>query len=254
MSRDQVEILSIKQSQRFDDLDRETKRIITILLDNIHANIAADIRHQTEALERLISRREIVVQGSINQAPREVINIDQSNTCDLERHRESKLWATSADIVLNSLSFRSKTERQQGVVEAHRRTFDLIFQRNRHKDVRWDSFVDWLESGDGLYWITGKAGSGKSTLMKYIFNNPKRERYLSTWAGSSTLCTAEFYFWSAGTALQKSEVGLLRSILGTILEFNRAIIADIFPKQWSEAYELSSQGSTLQYVMQRLEG
>lgn len=37
---------------------------------------------------------------------------------------------------------------------------------------RWNDFVAWLEEGDGLYWIAGKAGSGKSTLMKYIASHP----------------------------------------------------------------------------------
>jgi putative ribosome biogenesis GTPase RsgA len=30
-------------------------------------------------------------------------------------------------------------------------------------------FADWLENDGGIYWIAGKAGSGKSTLMKYLW-------------------------------------------------------------------------------------
>ena len=29
-------------------------------------------------------------------------------------------------------------------------------------------FVDWLKQEDGLYWVSGKPGSGKSTLMKFL--------------------------------------------------------------------------------------
>ncbi|KAI0126414.1 hypothetical protein BJ170DRAFT_733728 [Xylariales sp. AK1849] len=35
-------------------------------------------------------------------------------------------------------------------------------------NVHWDNFLHWLESGEHVYWIGGKPGSGKSTLMKYI--------------------------------------------------------------------------------------
>src|ERR1700733_637613 len=31
------------------------------------------------------------------------------------------------------------------------------------------AFVSWLQSGAGIYWISGKPGSGKSTLMKYLY-------------------------------------------------------------------------------------
>lgn len=35
--------------------------------------------------------------------------------------------------------------------------------------MKGDSIAEWLESGSGVYWISGKAGSGKSTLMKHLF-------------------------------------------------------------------------------------
>lgn len=34
--------------------------------------------------------------------------------------------------------------------------------------VFWDSFSDWLRSTEPKYWISGKPGSGKTTLMKYL--------------------------------------------------------------------------------------
>jgi hypothetical protein len=45
-------------------------------------------------------------------------------------------------------------------------------------------FIEWLSSGDGIFHISGKLGSGKSTLMKYLFNHPRTKIELSRWAGT----------------------------------------------------------------------
>ena len=39
---------------------------------------------------------------------------------------------------------------------------------------------DWLLSRHGDYWVSGKAGSGKSTLMKFLCNHEKLERRRET--------------------------------------------------------------------------
>lgn len=66
--------------------------------------------------------------------------------------------------------------------------------------------------GKTAYWLSGKPGSGKSTLMKYMASE-----FLSNMRDHKTagieIVVASFFFWSEGTTLQKSVVGLLRSIL-----------------------------------------
>ncbi len=68
--------------------------------------------------------------------------------------------------------------------------------------------------------ISGKAGSGKSTLMSYICEDPRTIKSLKTWAGTkgSKLITPKFFFWSPGSVMQKSSVGLLRSLLYQIFQ------------------------------------
>lgn len=66
--------------------------------------------------------------------------------------------------------------------------------------------------GDDLYWLNGKPGSGKSTLMKYITEefraHLRRENALT-----SEIVTASYFFWNPGSALQKNLTGFLRSLL-----------------------------------------
>jgi hypothetical protein len=247
LRRDQVEILSIRHSQRFDQLDRETKQVVGALLDDIRKNISDDIRQQTEALAQMFSRRVLVIQDESHVDQRMIVDVDlvgpeirEYYTYRKMREKERRDRRLTSENILNSLHFAAETERLQGVCEAHRQTFEWVYQPAKDQEIHWDSFVHWLKFGDGLYWINGKAGSGKSTLMKYISSNTLTRKYLSNWAGNSKLCAAEFYFWNLGTALQKSQVGLLRSLLHTTLRENPDLIPVAFPRQWAEIYSRRS--------------
>ena len=95
-------------------------------------------------------------------------------------------------------------------------------------------FQTWLRVGKGLFYISGKAGSGKSTLMKFIVDHRKTKELLDEWARSykRQLTTASFFFWNAGAALQKSHEGLLRSLLFQILNQCRDLIPPAMPERW----------------------
>jgi hypothetical protein len=70
--------------------------------------------------------------------------------------------------VLNCLYFGQMTDRQEEVALAHAHTFEWIFRDPAPEHKPWSDFVKWLQYRQGCYWVGGKAGSGKSTLMKYI--------------------------------------------------------------------------------------
>jgi hypothetical protein len=93
-------------------------------------------------------------------------------------------------------------------------------------------FADWLENDGGIYWISGKAGSRKSTLMKYLCGQERTSKILQKWAGSERLVFASYFFWSAGYQMQKSQEGLLRSLLYQVLKECPALIGTALPSWW----------------------
>ena len=125
------------------------------------------------------------------------------------------------DRTLQSLHFNEISDRVERVAAAHEKTFEWIFNPYDPDDKRWDSFTGWLEGPADLYWITGKAGSGKSTLMKYIIGNPQVKSSLSVWSRGLPIITASFFFWNSGTEIQMSQLGLLRSLFHQILTQRR---------------------------------
>ncbi|KAI0813307.1 prion-inhibition and propagation-domain-containing protein [Xylaria sp. FL0064] len=94
----------------------------------------------------------------------------------------------------------------------------------RDADIKWDSLTSWLESDNQVYWISGKAGSGKSTLMKYLSHHHRTAKLLSKWAGTSPLCIGSFFFWNFGTPDQKSLRGFLRAILHQVLDVQHHLL------------------------------
>lgn len=90
--------------------------------------------------------------------------------------------------------------------------------------------------------LPGKPGSGKSTLMKYLFRNERLFARLENWSGDSPGILTGFFLWNCGTNLQKSPVGLLRSLLYETLqdmihgplEEDPVILQKLFSDRWNQ--------------------
>lgn len=144
--------------------------------------------------------------------------------------------------VLRSLNFETRSDRQDNIPEAHKSTFKWVFSDDEPVIALQDErsaegsahFRSWLRSGDGTFWILGKPGAGKSTLMKFITSHKKTVRELRRWSGPKGLVIAKHYFWSIGTAMQKSLKGLLQELLYDILCNCPELIPQVFPDRWQE--------------------
>jgi hypothetical protein len=84
-------------------------------------------------------------------------------------------------------------------------------------------FARWLGGNETLFWISGKAGSGKSSLMSLIQGDKRTAKALAAWANGLHVYTFSFYFWPPGTKMQKSICGLLRSLLYQLANAKPAI-------------------------------
>ncbi|KAI1469462.1 uncharacterized protein F4812DRAFT_423158 [Daldinia caldariorum] len=132
---------------------------------------------------------------------------------------------------ISSLHYDGIYDRELSIADAHEKTFHWIFHPEDNQDHPWDNFRHWLQTDQQLYWITGKAGAGKSTLMKFISQpippgkgshsgegEPRSTEYLLPWAGGKPLIVASFYFWAAGSKVQTSREGLYRTLLRQICQ------------------------------------
>ncbi|OBT53072.1 hypothetical protein VE04_07984, partial [Pseudogymnoascus sp. 24MN13] len=120
---------------------------------------------------------------------------------------------------LESLQFKEMNFRKENIVNADDNTCGWLLEN--------ENYACWIQNTDGLLWIQGKAGAGKSTLMKYIY-----EKIQMPTVSTSSL-KLSFFFHARGTELQKTPLGMFKSLLlqlykgdstartGIIKEFNK---------------------------------
>lgn len=136
--------------------------------------------------------------------------------------------------------------REEAIFKPYQDTFSWIFQKQptvpggKHEPLA-SEFPAWLESGSkSPFWITGKPGSGKSTLMKFIIHSPELEKHLKKWAGHFPLQITSFYAWVAGTKLQNSASGFMRTVLHQCIksssrdsDLDSKLASVVAPRRWA---------------------
>lgn len=147
-----------------------------------------------------------------------------------------------ADAIAGSLMFSNINQREETVPRAYEKTFEWIFGDPQSSELtdpivaHLSPFVPWLESpSSDIYWITGKPGAGKSTMMKYLLQHPLTREKAAAWSNSSgrQLLWGSFFFWNAGSLIQKSQEGLLRALLYQMITQSPDITPGICPRRWA---------------------
>ncbi|KAI1262899.1 prion-inhibition and propagation-domain-containing protein [Xylariaceae sp. FL1019] len=160
----------------------------------------------------------------------------------LSSEAERLLQLKCEEKILRLLWFRVMDDRRDSVKPPHSQTLAWALHDSQHHR-QWDSIPDWLASKSlhRIYWLSGKAGSGKSTLMKYMCTHPLVRTYSEKWAGDHNLLVDSFFFWNLGTPEQKTYSGLWRALLYKILKSEPGLIPILLPNIWQEAYCLGNQ-------------
>lgn len=162
-----------------------------------------------------------------------------SRTGDLVKNVSAAQRMATHDLpqeaILKSLRYAEMDYRQSNIVNPSHSSYGWIFEEagttKRRPSTR---YVQWLREDDGIFWITGKAGSGKSTLMKHIYTDERTHAALRSWANCRKLLTASHYFWYAGSQVEKSYAGLIRSMLYKILFSCPDLIKSVCKSRWHD--------------------
>ncbi|KAJ4110844.1 hypothetical protein NW760_006424 [Fusarium oxysporum] len=161
--------------------------------------------------------------------------------------------ATYQNRILESIKFENMHERDGRVHYPHEKTFNWLVEddetleneatgmsksetldMHEMKSKSREIFMNWLSSSEGIFHISGKLGSGKSTLMKLLCTHGQTRLELEKWAGNRSLLITQFFFWKPGTEMQKSLDGLCRSLLYDILHAFPELIKNVLPNIWKE--------------------
>ncbi|RDW89694.1 hypothetical protein BP6252_01726 [Coleophoma cylindrospora] len=162
----------------------------------------------------------------------------QSNKSNVrDTHESSRTFTVShvGDIssseyqdILDSLYVAEVNLRVHEVEQPFQHTFDWAWtDRNL-------TLQAWLQNKNDNCWIKGKPGSGKSTLMKYLYDESSTypEAQLAMCGSPSTTARwirIGFFFHNRGSYMQKSLEGLLHSIIHQLLTEERRLAEIVQP-------------------------
>lgn len=88
--------------------------------------------------------------------------------------------------------------------------------------LRHEMYTGWASYDKGLLWIKGKPGSGKSTLLGHVLRNVVATSNI----GESDLILS-FFFHGRGAELQRTPLGLFRSLLHQLLSQTPDALQDL---------------------------
>ncbi|KAH6976412.1 hypothetical protein BKA56DRAFT_618326 [Ilyonectria sp. MPI-CAGE-AT-0026] len=226
---------------------RQVKEDLVVVRTTNNAILAersSQFKDTSAKLNKFPSRLQSIPSGGNNTNDPRLDNL----TTQLKRLSLASREHSAVSAILSSIDYSSRPMRQEGIKSAHLETFGWIFEPTVaiENTTSHKALLKWLRGGDGPFWISGRPGSGKSTLMKFIADHARARSALALWAGSKPLAIGRHFFWGAGTLIQRSEEGLLRSILGDIFRNDPCLIAKICPDLWAHHVEDKSMrgGST----------
>ncbi|KAF5591708.1 nacht nucleoside triphosphatase [Fusarium pseudocircinatum] len=265
--------LAIKLVWKKDEIQRLDERLkrsqailiaIMVRISNIyqvqHSRELTALRTESQALGARYSQQLSDMQSSLR-------NIEQGmkyQLCDgpfLDRITNLELMMRQSSLsearlrkeldIIRSLSFKNIHARHDAICDAHHETFGWAFRapsdeqtdmslKQREAQKR---LLNWLESGSGVFWVSGKPGSGKSTFMKFVADHHRTMEALSRWAHPGRAIISSCYFWNSGLEMQKSLVGLLQTLLCDVFKACPQLIESACPSRWSGDVALGERWS-----------
>ncbi|KAJ8130984.1 hypothetical protein O1611_g2643 [Lasiodiplodia mahajangana] len=225
---------SIKQRLRWVVKDREKFRDLIHQLSNLVAKLDAVIPASAGHVETM-TRHDIRMLRNLREVQL-VLEASKSHKTAMALWAQDNIIERCQERVLDRLWFRKIDDRRNNIMDPHAHTFEWALHPPA-PDVTWDDLSGWLRSGSDIYWVSGKAGSGKSTLMKYLYQHEETKALLEEWAKGKSLVVANFFFWHLGAPEQRTLEGLCRALLYYILNSDQTLIPKLLPDMWREAHQ-----------------
>lgn len=207
--------------------------------NSCHPEILADLKNKVGAAQRwwpaqkLMGPSKVPLDDWVLRNKTAFLVCADAIVSELRKQHVAKIRSE----IIASLNYTEMNYRYNAVTRAQARTFDWVFQPYASQDGSNVSFSRWLAEEDpGLdrvYWIRGKPGSGKSTLMRHLCDHHMTRAIANLWSASKTLLVVKCFFWSSGSPMQRSQQGLLRTLLYQMLTACPDFSASICTTQWN---------------------
>jgi hypothetical protein len=159
-------------------------------------------------------------------------SLQPDTTEDILAEDKETLSAHQVSQILDSLKFDLMDVRHLNIKTAHAKTCKWLLQK--------PAYMSWLDSATKdqphpFLWIKGNPGTGKSTLMKFALGSARRKLRDTT--------TISFFFNPRGHGLEKTAIGMYRSLLVQLLERHpklQGVLTSFKQSTWIDDYHIWS--------------
>ncbi|KAM7189659.1 hypothetical protein V8F33_009907 [Rhypophila sp. PSN 637] len=218
-----LDLGALRQTSWFEALDDDVKHHADAVLQEQER-----IRQAIDDLDVSAERRHVQVLQRLDRLP--FWSPGSSGYSNTEARKQDRIQE-----LCDRLWFDAIPRRHHAIDVAHHKTFEWIFTAQKKTTASNTTFLEWMDSGQGLYWVSGRAGTGKSSLMKFLEDDPRTEPTFKEWAGKRKLVLATFYFWNSEAANDdrlKSLSGLYRGILYSLIKQEARFAELMFPNHF----------------------
>lgn len=137
---------------------------------------------------------------------------------DTHHNFSSVLSDSEKQDLFHKLYFPQLDGRLMNLRTARKRTCEWLLRRKDYQD--WvDMDPNHLHAENGFFWIRGNPGTGKSIAMKFLF-----QKMQSRLKMSRDELVLSFFFNARGSDLEKSTLGLYRSLLFGLLSSDPSLL------------------------------
>ncbi|PMD58358.1 uncharacterized protein K444DRAFT_591626 [Hyaloscypha bicolor E] len=244
------------------ELEGYRTKLETLLLATISERVI-DMVDRLEDLKTQMSHEVYSIKRNLERNLEELDDSIKNAGGDLGQKIESlkAAFQEAQDVIrrkliLEALWFPGIDTRFRTIGNAEPNTFGWIYKNpDKLREMQRDldlTFTEWLERGSGIFHIAGKAGSGKSTLMKYLCDGDEdreAEMLLHGWAASrsKTPIFCKFFFYRVTSVeQQKTWKGLIHSLLHSVLQQVPTLAPRLFPRQWEQRRDMVQDISHLE--------
>jgi hypothetical protein len=227
--RENINLSDLRHADDARHIDENVRGVLDTILES-HRALKTElcIKAGTALTSQMATEEKLITESS--KMVQEMRNLENNKD-------EEERWTRAYTMLLSTLRFTEMDDRYETISEAEMNTFSWIFNDASNTASSWSSLPDWLQGGGDIYWINGKAGSRKSTLMRYIYEHHNTREHLSLWAGDSPIVLAGFFFWNSGALQQRTQTGLLQTLLHQILSQRADLLPEVMPEKWKQHYE-----------------
>ncbi|KAF5970426.1 NACHT domain-containing protein [Fusarium coicis] len=244
-----------------DDLQDKLQKVLQTtstserkLHDLIQAQVALVNTQLSDRIDRAESSTKAHITSELGSHESRIISHAEKGKDSLLAEAEAReaSWREheAYERLLRSFHYPDMNHRKNEIHSSHASTFHWIFGRGSldvpHPKLRlgggldldaeglvYGTFVRWLESPESRYWISGRPGTGKSVLMKFITSHPQTMHSLQQWQADVQILA--HFFWKVGSPMQSSFKGFLCSLSYQIFASEKGNVMDWLQKHpdWS---------------------